>query len=84
MTQLQQDLSQKEKSFIMFQEAIQEHKETRKPSISIAYANTMTKTSLVKSPSIDISQDKIHEFKIFTKGIGSKILKKMGYDGQGI
>jgi hypothetical protein len=44
----------------------------------------MTETTLVSSPSIDISQDNIGEFKNHTRGISSKVLRKMCYNGQGI
>jgi hypothetical protein len=57
MMQLQQDLAEKEKALERLQVVVQEHRGARKPSISTADASTMTETTLVSSPSIDISQD---------------------------
>jgi len=44
----------------------------------------MTEDTLLSSTSIDTSRENLNEFEKRIKGIGSKILKKMGYDGQGL
>jgi hypothetical protein len=44
----------------------------------------MIETTLVSSSSIDISQEKLGEFEKHTRVIGSKLLRKMGYDVQGL
>jgi hypothetical protein len=44
----------------------------------------MIEANLVSSPSIDTSQEHLNEFEKNTKDIISKLLKKMGYDGQGL
>jgi hypothetical protein len=66
------------------QEIVQETKEAEPPSIAIVEASTMTKTTLLSSPSLEFSQDNFGEFEKHTRGIGSKLLRHMGYDGQGI
>jgi hypothetical protein len=76
-------LTEKKKALARLQEIVQEHKEVRKPSISIANARTMIETTLVSSHSVDASQEKLGEFEKHTIGIGSKLLRQMGYEGQG-
>jgi hypothetical protein len=44
----------------------------------------MIETTLVTSPSVDISREKLDEFEKHNRGVGSKILRKMGCDAQGI
>jgi hypothetical protein len=73
-TQLQQELAKKE-ALAKLQSTIQEHWEARPLSIATTEANTMTKTNLVSSPSVDISQEHLGEFEKHTKGIGSKLLR---------
>jgi hypothetical protein len=84
MMKLQQQLVKTEEALENLQEFIQENQEARQPSISTAQAITLIDTTLVCSPSIDISHEELGEFENHTIGIGSKILRKMGYDGQGI
>jgi hypothetical protein len=47
-------------------------------------ANTMIESSMVGSPFKTLSQEIAGDFEKHTKVIGSKIMRKMGYDGQGI
>ena len=44
----------------------------------------MTTTSMVISPSLDISQNHLSDFENHTSGIISKLLREVGYYGQGI
>ena len=57
---------------------------SKQPPISIEESNTMIETSIVSSPSLYLSQDYFCEFKNNTRCIGSKILRKIGYDGHGL
>jgi len=84
MTHLQQYLEEKDKALERPQVVFQEHERERKHSISSADFGTMTETSLVRSPFVDISQEHLNEFEKYTMGIVSKLLRKMGYDGKGI
>jgi hypothetical protein len=65
-------------------QVVQETKEADKPFIAHVVANTITETSMVSSPSIDLSQEHLGEFEKHTKGIHSKLLRQMGYNGQGL
>jgi hypothetical protein len=47
-------------------------------------ANTMTQSILVNSPYNIFSQETFCDFEKHTRGIGSKVTRQMGYDGQGI
>jgi len=44
----------------------------------------VVESTLVRSPSINISLEKIGDFEKHTRGIGSMLLGKMSYDGQGL
>jgi len=81
---LKQQLEEKEEALTNLQEKIQEHRETNPLYIATVEANTMTKTTLVTSPSLDLSQENLGNFENHTRGIGSKLLRKIGYDRQGI
>jgi hypothetical protein len=43
----------------------------------------MMDISMVISPSKDISQDSFGVFENHTRGIGSKLMRQVGYNGQG-
>jgi hypothetical protein len=55
MMQLQKDLAEKEKALSRLQAVVQEHRGVGKPSIITIDASTMTDTTLVSSPFIDVS-----------------------------
>jgi hypothetical protein len=75
MTQLQLELAEKEEALAKLQEVVQETKEAKPPSIATIEANTMIETTLVSSPSLDISQEHFGEFEKHTRGIGLKLLR---------
>jgi hypothetical protein len=52
-TRLQQELVKKEEALTKLQETIQEHHEAMPLSIATAKVNTMTETTMVRSPSIE-------------------------------
>jgi hypothetical protein len=83
MRQLQQDLEEKEKALERLQEVVQEHRGAKQAFIYTVDANTMNETIWVRSPSINISEEQDGEFKnLHTRGMGYKLLRKMGYDGK--
>lgn len=65
------------------QGAIQKTKEAKQLSIYTAKTSTMIETSMVSSPSLYLSQEHLGYFEKYTRGIGSNLLRQMGYDGQG-
>jgi len=83
MEKLQQELEKKEEALAKLQATIQEKREARPLFIATVKANTMTKTNLVSSPFIEIYQENLGEFENHTRDIGTKILRRMEYDGKG-
>jgi hypothetical protein len=74
---LYHDLVAKEEALKNIESVIQETKQA--PSIAIFEASTITEENMVNSPS-----NTLGDFENHSRGIGSKIMRKMGYDGQGI
>jgi hypothetical protein len=72
----------KKEAFKRLQVAIQETKKS--PFIFTMESNTMMESSLVNSPSKILPQETFGDFENHTRGISSKLMRKMGYDGQGI
>jgi hypothetical protein len=72
---LYQDLEVKEEALKKLEAIVQETKQA--PSIATAEASTMTKENMVNTPSKTLG-----DFEKHTRGIGSNIMRKMGYDGQ--
>jgi hypothetical protein len=62
MAQLQQELEEKDEALENLQADVQEHQEARPPSIATSKTSTMTKTTLVSSPSMDLSQEHLGDF----------------------
>jgi len=76
-THLYYYLETKEEDLKKIELSFQETKQG--PSISNIEASTMTKEKMVNSP-----PNTFGDFEKKTRGISSKIMRKMGYDGQGI
>jgi hypothetical protein len=74
----------KEEALAKIQVFFQETNEENPSCTIIVEASTMIDTNLVSSPSFDFLQDNFGEFENHSRGIGSKLLRLMGYDGEGI
>jgi hypothetical protein len=81
-TQLCRDLEVKEEALKELEAVIQETKKA--PFVATVEANAMTTSSMVNSPSKTLSQETFDDFENHSRGIDSKFMKQMGYDGQGI
>jgi hypothetical protein len=62
-------LEKKEEALERLQVVVQEHQEVGPLSIATAKANTMTETTLVSSPSIDILKSRLVNLKIILEAL---------------
>ena len=82
IAQLYKDLVVKEEALKDVESFFQETKQV--PFITTIKDSTMKEESMVKSPSKILSQETFGDFEKHTRDIGSKLTRKMGYDGKGI
>ena len=75
LNQPQQELETNEEALKNIQAVVQGNCEARPLSISTVESNTMTKTTLLRSPSFNFSQYHVGDFEKNIEGIDSKILR---------